>query len=238
MYKFAFFITIALFLNACAPAKYTGWSGGNQFFKDNSRQQNNKQSTYSGKEKQDCTNLYIVKPGDTLGQIAEKCKLKQATIIRINQLSPPYWLDVKQELRLVSSNSIVYKKEKTSYPKDRFIWPLKKKKSYQFKRDSNGRTSLIIKQPQGTGIYAVSGGEVAYSGRGIRQFGNMVILKHDNGYLTLYAHNNRNRVKEGQKVKRNQLIATVGKTGNVTEPQLYFEVRYKGTKIDAKSRFK
>jgi lipoprotein NlpD len=242
MYKLVFFIVIASFLNACTPAKYTGWSGGNQYFKDNTNQQNTKASASKNNSKannkQDCSNLYVVKPGDTLSQIAEKCQLKQATIIQINQLSPPYWLAVKQELRLVASDSVAFKTEKITYPKNRFIWPVKNKNNYQFKRDINGRTALVIKQPQGTGVYAVSAGEVAYSGDGIRQFGNMVIIKHDNGYLTLYAHNHRNKVKEGQKVKRNQLIATVGKTGSVTEPQLYFEVRYKGKKIDAKSRFK
>jgi len=212
-----FSIIIAMLVGSCAPAKYRGWSDGDKYF-----------------TKGNCHDLYRVKKGDSISIIEKKCTVSQNTIIRLNDLSPPYWLEVNQQLRLSSAVKPIFRK----IPTNKFIWPLKNKKNYQFIVDRSGKSSLIIKAKKGTPIYAVAGGEVAYSGNGIKQFGNMVIIKHQNGYLSLYAHNYKNRVKEGQKVKKYQVIANMGLTGNATEPQLYFEVRYKGKKVDAQRNFR
>ena len=64
------------------------------------------------------------------------------------------------------------------------------------------------------------------------------MIKHENGYLTLYAHANEILVKERQQVKQGQVIATIGKTGNAKRSQLYLEVRYRGKKVSAKNNFK
>ncbi|MGE4500578.1 MAG: M23 family metallopeptidase [Hydrogenovibrio sp.] len=86
-------------------------------------------------------------------------------------------------------------------------------------------------------MYAVAAGKVVYAGNGIRQYGNMVVIKHDTEHLTVYAHNDSLQVKEGQRVKKGQLIATLGQTGSVKKPELYVEARYRGRKIDIKKLF-
>ena len=234
-------MVVFLTLDACTPAKYKGWSGGNDYFNHLSQSKQTSTSVKSSKKNssqimiEDCPDSYRVKKGDTLSGISQRCAIKQATIVRINQLLPPFWLEVDQQLTLRLAKGVVEK----AIPKNDFSWPLKNKRlNYQFVSDASGLTSLTIHAPLGTAIYAVSAGEVVYAGEGIKHFGKLIIIKHPNGYLTLYAHNRSLKVVEGQIVKQQQLIATLGHSGNVTKPQLYFEVRYRGTKVDAKINFK
>jgi murein DD-endopeptidase MepM/ murein hydrolase activator NlpD len=66
----------------------------------------------------------------------------------------------------------------------------------------------------------------------VKGYGNLVLIKHDNGYVSAYAHNGELSVKRGEKVKRGQVIAKAGQTGNVTSPQLHFEIRKGQTPVD------
>ena len=72
---------------------------------------------------------------------------------------------------------------------------------------------------------AADSGTVAYAGNELKGFGNLILIKHSDGWITAYAHNDKLLVKKGQKVVRGEKIATVGSTGSVTTPQLHFEVR-------------
>lgn len=83
----------------------------------------------------------------------------------------------------------------------------------------------------GQAIVAAAKGEVVYSGNGIPGYGNLIILKHNTDYLTAYAHNEKNLVKEGQIVKEGQEIALMGK-GNSAKPELHFEIRYEGKPVN------
>jgi murein DD-endopeptidase MepM/ murein hydrolase activator NlpD len=85
--------------------------------------------------------------------------------------------------------------------------------------------------PKGADVFAAMDGQVVASGRH-RQYGNFVVLDHGNGVVTLYAHHNRNFVKEGDLVRRGQKIAEVGRTGNATGPHLHFELRVKGLPVN------
>ncbi|MCP5362018.1 MAG: peptidoglycan DD-metalloendopeptidase family protein [Hyphomicrobiales bacterium] len=84
---------------------------------------------------------------------------------------------------------------------------------------------INIQAKAGAKILAAEDGEVVYVGEGLKGYGNMLIIKHDSGYLTAYAHNQKILVKKRQRVKRGQLIGYVGATGNVSTPQLHFAVR-------------
>jgi murein DD-endopeptidase MepM/ murein hydrolase activator NlpD len=79
--------------------------------------------------------------------------------------------------------------------------------------------------PKGTPVYAARAGKVIYSGRGIRGYGNVVIVKHNEIYSTIYAHNAKNLVRHGAYVRQGEKIALVGATGRATGPHLHFEVR-------------
>lgn len=109
----------------------------------------------------------------------------------------------------------------------KFIWPVKGTVVSGFGNLGNGRKNdgLNIKAPLGTTVMAADHGTVAYAGNELKGFGNLILVKHNDGWITAYAHNDRLFVKKGQKVKRGEKIATVGSTGSVTTPQLHFEVR-------------
>jgi murein DD-endopeptidase MepM/ murein hydrolase activator NlpD len=83
---------------------------------------------------------------------------------------------------------------------------------------------IDIAAPVGAPISAAADGEVAYSST-LPGSGNVIILRHGRGYATVYAHNQRHHVKDGQRVRRGQRIAEVGRTGRTTGPNLHFEVR-------------
>ena len=82
-----------------------------------------------------------------------------------------------------------------------------------------------VAAPRGTPVLAAQSGVVAYAGNQLRGFGNLVLIRHSNGLMTAYAHNEKLLVAPGDTVRRGQRIAKVGSTGSVASPQLHFEVR-------------
>ncbi|MHB2166264.1 peptidoglycan DD-metalloendopeptidase family protein [Alsobacter sp. R-9] len=91
---------------------------------------------------------------------------------------------------------------------------------------------INIALPEGTPVKAAESGTVAYAGNELKGYGNLVLIRHDNGYVTAYAHNGELKVKRGDTVQRGQTIATSGQTGNVSSPQLHFEIRKGSTPVD------
>ncbi len=114
---------------------------------------------------------------------------------------------------------------------DGFIWPINGRivSSYGAKAEGLRNDGINIAAPKGSPVHAVENGVVAYAGNELRGFGNLLLIKHANGYVSAYAHNADLLVKRGDKVKKGQSVATVGSTGNVVTPQLHFEIR-KGKK--------
>lgn len=108
-----------------------------------------------------------------------------------------------------------------------FVWPVKGPllSSFGVKDGGLRNDGINIKANRGTPVRAAENGVVAYAGNEIRGFGNLLLIKHADGYVTAYAHNEDLVVQRGQKVKRGQKIATVGSSGSVARPQLHFEVR-------------
>ena len=108
-----------------------------------------------------------------------------------------------------------------------FAWPVKGEVIKNFGKQKDGKfyDAINIKADQGTAISSVADGEVAYAGNELKGYGNIIIIKHDNGWLSIYGYCDKINVKVKDKVSKGQTIATVGKTGNVNEPQLYFTMR-------------
>lgn len=92
---------------------------------------------------------------------------------------------------------------------------------------------MQIKNKLGTSVSAAAAGTVVYAGSALRGYGNLIILKHSDDYLSAYAHNERLLVREQQKVKAGQKIAEMGNT-DATQTALRFEIRYKGQAVNPK----
>jgi murein DD-endopeptidase MepM/ murein hydrolase activator NlpD len=113
----------------------------------------------------------------------------------------------------------------------KFLWPVKGKVVLGFGPKSGGlhNDGINIAAARGTPVRAAENGVVAYIGNQLRGFGNLLLIKHSDGWMTAYAHAETLLVRRGQTVRRGQAVARVGSTGNVSRPQLHFEVR-KGTR--------
>ncbi|HET9902431.1 MAG TPA: M23 family metallopeptidase [Xanthobacteraceae bacterium] len=115
-----------------------------------------------------------------------------------------------------------------------FRWPVRGRVIAGFGPKPNGQQNdgINVAVPEGTSIKAAEDGVVAYAGNELKGYGNLVLVRHPNGYVTAYAHASELKVKRGDKVKRGQIIALAGQTGGVSSPQLHFEVRKGSTPVD------
>jgi len=118
-----------------------------------------------------------------------------------------------------------------SLPAGNFRWPARGRVIAGFGANG-GNEGINIAVPEGTPVKAAEAGTVTYAGSEVKGYGNLVLIRHDNGFVTAYAHNSSLNVKRGEQVKRGQVIATAGQTGNVTSPQLHFEIRKGATPVD------
>lgn len=197
---------------------------------------------------------YRVVAGDTLSKIADRHGRNVSDLVRWNKLSNANQIDVGQVLRVAppgSSGSTGIASSGPGSPpppaatspdsrlkapptvndkappqRIALVWPANGKVSRSF----NGSTSkgISISNAAGTPVVAAAPGTVAYSGSGLRGYGNLIILQHSDGFLTIYAHNRKLMVDEGQRVRQGQKIAEMGNS-DASSVQLYFEVRHQGT---------
>lgn len=112
-----------------------------------------------------------------------------------------------------------------------FRWPVRGRVISEFGSKPNGEKNegINLAVPEGTSVKAADDGEVIYSGNELKGYGNLVLVRHHNGYVTAYAHASELLVNRGDKISRGQIIARAGATGSVSQPQLHFELR-KGQK--------
>ena len=110
----------------------------------------------------------------------------------------------------------------------RFIWPLKGEIISPFGLKGLGRRNdgIDVRSPQGAEVHAAAAGDVVYAGDQVPGFGNLVLVKHANGWVTAYAHLMSIGVQMRQTVTQGQILGEVGSTGGVAEPELHFEIRY------------
>jgi murein DD-endopeptidase MepM/ murein hydrolase activator NlpD len=115
-----------------------------------------------------------------------------------------------------------------------FRWPVKGRIIAGFGPRPNGgqNDGINLAVPEGTPIKAADDGVVAYAGNELKGYGNLVLIRHANGFVSAYANASELMVKRGDTIKRGQVIAHAGQTGNVTSPQLHFEIRKGSTPVD------
>lgn len=193
---------------------------------------------------------HIVQRGESLYSISRLHNVDVTTLSRINNLQTPYSLAIGQKLLLPASvsakstapatgassaNTATQKYQSNAVPTNppaikrsgKFIWPVQGTVISGFGNLGKGRKNdgINIKAALGTTVKAADSGTVAYAGNELKGFGNLILIKHNDGWITAYAHNDKLFVRKGQKVTKGEKIATVGSTGSVTTPQLHFEVR-------------
>jgi murein DD-endopeptidase MepM/ murein hydrolase activator NlpD len=196
------------------------------------------------------TRTHLVRSGDTLYSIARSNGLSIQELARANGLRQPYTLSVGQSLKVPGGNAITVREKapqreasvsatpseiaRVSYTKPEvkaepsmFDWPLKGAILNKYSNGQRGKRNdgINIAAPIGTPVRAAADGEVVYRGGDLEGYGNLLLVKHDGGFVTAYAHNDVMLVKKGDRIRQGQVIAKVGQTGSATEPQLHFEIR-------------
>ena len=201
---------------------------------------------------------YVVKPGDTqqslrknhgvnLDDLRELNGLKAGQSLRSGQRLFLFGLTKSESKPATNQTRSRVKPRKTAKikgvrrakrqlppSKQKWIWPVRGARltSKFGKRGNRPHKGIDLAKAPGAPIYAAADGVVVYSGSRQRGYGNLVILKHADGYMTVYAHNRRNLVDEGQRVRQGFQIAELGNTGRSTGPHLHFEIRHKGRPIN------
>ncbi|MDB2705660.1 peptidoglycan DD-metalloendopeptidase family protein, partial [Pseudomonadota bacterium] len=192
--------------------------------------------------------VYKVKKGDTLYSISWRYGLDYKKVAKINRIRSPYRIYVGQKLyfksakiksaatktkKATSKKAVKKAAPKTNYSNKALVWrwPTKGKVISTYSKSAAGRKGINIAGKSGQTVQAAAGGKVVYSGNGLTRYGNLLIIKHNDVYLSAYAHNKRLLVREGQSVKAGQKIATLGRSGTQRE-QLHFEIRRNGKPID------
>jgi murein DD-endopeptidase MepM/ murein hydrolase activator NlpD len=196
-------------------------------------------------EKSSNKDFVIVKPGDTLYSIARDNNLSFSYLVDTNNMKYPYSIDINQKIylkksSLTTSHSLAKSDNKIIRSVRGFILPVKGNIISDFSNNLKNRKNrgVNIAGKEGDSIVASKDGIVSYSGSNFPGFGNTVILSHKGGYKTIYSHNKSNLVMKGELIKQGEKIATVGKTGKVSIPQVHFEIRKDGTAIDPSSLIK
>jgi murein DD-endopeptidase MepM/ murein hydrolase activator NlpD len=146
-----------------------------------------------------------------------------------------------QSARLAQANPVPEAKEdESSKPAETtsalptFRWPARGKVVTSYGAKTNGKSNdgINIAVPEGTPVKAAEDGVVAYAGNELKGYGNLVLVRHSNGYVTAYAHASELLVKRGDTIKRGQVIAKSGQSGEVGSPQLHFEIRKGSSPVD------
>ncbi|WP_283150178.1 peptidoglycan DD-metalloendopeptidase family protein [Silvimonas soli] len=188
--------------------------------------------------------FYRVQKGDTLYRIATNNGQTVANLARWNNLKDTTSIEVDQVLRVrpptagsatpgtaakpAPAKPATPAPAPAAAPKLALVWPAK---GTELKTAATRNNGIDIGGQRGDPILAAAAGKVVYAGEGIRGYGKLLVIKHNEDYLTAYAHNDSLLVKEGDNVSQGQKIATMGDSGT-TRVMLHFELRYKGKAVD------
>jgi len=190
---------------------------------------------------------HVVKPGENLFRIGKAYDISYDELARANGIRDAAQIRVGQRILIPGANrrlpvGIIAPTEPAdgtpSAPLpaetagDPILWPVQGAINSGFgARGASVHDGIDIAAPEGTPIHSVERGEVIYSDQ-LRGYGNIVIIRHAGGLVSVYAHNQINLVREGNRVERGDVIAKVGSTGRVTGPHLHFEIRKNNTAQD------
>jgi septal ring factor EnvC (AmiA/AmiB activator) len=181
---------------------------------------------------------HVVKPGENLFRIGKVYGISHEELARANGIRDTTQVRVGQRILIPGASRAMpsevmtpVKPARRGAPQlpdpdgDGLFWPAHGMINSGFgPRGGSFHDGIDIAAPEGTPIHAVESGEVIYSDQ-LRGYGNIVIVRHAGGLVSVYAHNQVNLVREGEQVKRGEVIARVGSTGRVTGPHLHFEIR-------------
>ena len=197
---------------------------------------------------------HIVTNGDNLTFIARTYNTTITKLTNINNIERAHKLQIGEILilpyeasseNLPTNTSKIAKFQKKILPKISqnnvsFVWPVKGKIISKFgsKKEGVSNDGINISAPLDTSVKAAREGKVVYVGSELRGYGNLIIIKHSNNWLTAYAHNNNIYVAKNQEVETGETIATVGQTGNVAVPQLHFGLRQGKKAVDPRKYLK
>lgn len=175
----------------------------------------------------DTPQTYQIRPGDTLISIARQLNVDYLELQKYNHVPDASKIYIGMELTIPGAAAAP-----VPLSTARFIWPVEGTITSKYgQRDSGWHDGLDLSVPVGKNVVAAASGTVTKSGWGTG-YGYMVIIKHADGYETLYAHNSKLMVKVGDAVKTGQVVALSGNTGRSTGPHLHFEVRIHGKTVD------
>ena len=191
---------------------------------------------------------HVVERHQTFYRICKTYQVDMDKVASINEISDPSKIEVGQRIFIPGARRVLEvdvviddvviesgekEQDKPERPRANFTWPVKGRLSDLFEGAEEKRHQGVdIASPLGTPIKAASSGKVIYSGNTIRGYGNLIILRHPEDYVTVYAHNQVNLVEEGIWVERGQLIGKVGNTGRATGAHLHFEIRKNNRAVD------
>lgn len=185
---------------------------------------------------------HVVERGETLYRIGKAYGVTPQELADANDISDPSRIEVGQRLLIPGATKsvpvdVIAPREtrrrntgpEPDIPLDKrpFIWPVQgggQLSSLFGPRGRNFHDGIDIAADEGTVVVAAADGTVLYADE-LRGYGNVIILRHSGDYATVYAHNQKNLVKEGETVKRGKVIAYLGNSGRTTAPNLHFEVR-------------
>lgn len=201
----------------------------------------------------DSGSIYTVKRGDTLYAISRSTGTSVRDLARLNNISPPYTIEVGQKLKLnggskaksstagkkssstrtaaVTPSSAVPQSSCPPVGQRCWRWPTSGKVVMPYSTRDGGNKGIDIAGTRGQPVYAAGAGKVVYVGNQLRGYGNLIMIKHNEDYITAYAHNDKMMVNNGQSVKIGQQIATMGST-DADSVRLHFQIRYRATAID------
>ncbi|MEE8171609.1 MAG: M23 family metallopeptidase [Alphaproteobacteria bacterium] len=200
---------------------------------------------------------HTVRAGETLYGLSENYDVDMSALVRANNIPAPYRLVVGQRLRLpgaapkVAQYSSPASVQSTSAaPKKRvrkgipakppplagkyFLWPAEGRLLSGFGPKEGGlhNDGINFALPRGAPLRAAENGVVAYAGNELPGYGNLLLIRHDGGWMSAYAHNETLLVSRGEEVKRGQIVSRAGSTGSVTSPQAHFELRRNGKPVN------
>ncbi len=185
---------------------------------------------------------HILQPGENLYRLSRFYGVSVDAIVSANDIDDVTRLNVGQRIWVPGANRGSAQKSLTGAGSGsverraggpELIWPVRGKLSSRFGwRNGRGHDGIDIPAKAGTPIVAAAAGRVIHSGRGLGDYGRVVILKHEGYYSTVYAHNRRNRVEKGDFVEKGEVIGEVGLSGNASGAHVHFEVRRNRRPLD------
>jgi lipoprotein NlpD len=198
--------------------------------------------------------VHVVQPGETLFQIAFRYRLDWREVARWNGITDANRIYPGQDIRLKPARggtgtvartpspqgggtaapqrgTTVPPRQSANQPAPPWRWPVQGAMVWRFGESRRNPTGIGIAGRDGLEIHAAADGEVVYSGSGLIGYGQLIILKHNDSYLSAYGYNQSLSVAEGDQVKSGQVIALMGR-GSGDRPLLHFEIRRDGKPID------